>query len=86
MLAGSARMAASSSPRERRKLKRSDQFEEFIMPGTIAKPPKRETKENGRQRLERALEEGLDETFPASDAVAVTQPAPTPPGTKRDTR
>jgi len=29
-----------------------------------------------RDRLERALEEGLEETFPASDAVAVTEPAP----------
>jgi nicotinate phosphoribosyltransferase len=29
-----------------------------------------------RKRLERALEEGLEETFPASDPVAVTEPAP----------
>jgi hypothetical protein len=36
-------------------------------------------KESRRQRLERALEEGLQETFPASDALAVTEPAPTPP-------
>jgi hypothetical protein len=36
-------------------------------------------KENERQRLEKALEVGLQETFPASDAVAVTEPAPTPP-------
>jgi len=27
-----------------------------------------------RQRLEAALEEGLEETFPASDVVAVTEP------------
>jgi len=26
--------------------------------------------------LERELEEGLEETFPASDAVAVTEPVP----------
>ena len=26
--------------------------------------------------MERKLEEGLEETFPASDAVAVTEPAP----------
>jgi hypothetical protein len=32
-----------------------------------------------KARLERALEEGLKETFPASDAVAVTEPAPKPP-------
>ena len=47
-----------------------------------SRPPTRSAgkKENRRQRLERALEEGLQETFPASDAVAVTEPAPTPPG------
>ena len=36
----------------------------------------KELKEAERRRLEAALEEGLKETFPASDAVAVTQPAP----------
>jgi len=30
--------------------------------------------ETEQQRLEAALEEGLEETFPASDAPAVTQP------------
>jgi hypothetical protein len=29
-----------------------------------------------RARLERELEEGLEGTFPASDPVSVTQPAP----------
>jgi nicotinate phosphoribosyltransferase len=29
-----------------------------------------------KQRLERELEEGLEETFPGSDPVAVTEPAP----------
>jgi hypothetical protein len=29
-----------------------------------------------KRRLDDALEEGLEETFPASDAVNVTQPAP----------
>jgi len=33
-----------------------------------------------RARLEQALEEGLRETFPASDPVAVTEPASTLPG------
>lgn len=28
-----------------------------------------------KQRLERELEEGLEDTFPASDPVAVTEPA-----------
>ncbi len=31
-------------------------------------------REKERKRLERALEEGLEETFPASDPVNVTQP------------
>jgi hypothetical protein len=30
-----------------------------------------------KQRLDEALEEGLEETFPGSDPVSVTQPAPT---------
>jgi nicotinate phosphoribosyltransferase len=49
----------------------------------IPKPkrPKPAEKRGKRlQRLERELEEGLEETFPASDAVAVTEPAPTRPG------
>ena len=33
-------------------------------------------KKDERERLEKALEEGLEETFPASDAVAVTEPLP----------
>ena len=34
----------------------------------------RKQKRIERQRLEAALEEGLEETFPASDPVAVTEP------------
>jgi hypothetical protein len=29
-----------------------------------------------KRRLDRALDEGLEETFPGSDSVSVTQPAP----------
>ena len=29
-----------------------------------------------KRRLDDALEEGLEETFPASDPVSITQPAP----------
>ena len=36
----------------------------------------KEQKKAERCRLEAALEEGLKGTFPASDAVSVTQPAP----------
>jgi nicotinate phosphoribosyltransferase len=43
-------------------------------------------KQNKRARLERELEEGLKQTFPASDAVAVTEPAPTPPGNDLEAR
>ena len=44
------------------------------------KPDIEKKKQNERQRLENALEEGLEETFPASDAVAVTEPARTKSG------
>ena len=30
-----------------------------------------------RERLEKSLESGLEDTFPASDAINVVQPAPT---------
>ena len=40
----------------------------------------RDAKARERQRLERALDEGLEETFPASDPVSLTQPA----GAKED--
>jgi hypothetical protein len=39
-----------------------------------------------RDRLEKALEEGLRETFPASDAVAVVQPTPPEPHHKYTSR
>ncbi len=53
------------------------------MSGTKAKRTKRSA-EKRRQDLDKALEEGLEETLPASDVVAVTQPAPTPPNNKRN--
>ena len=34
------------------------------------------TKGTEKRRLEEELEEGLEETFPGSDPVSVTQPAP----------
>ena len=43
-----------------------------------------EKPEEKLQRLDKTLEEGLEETFPASDAVAVIEPASTPPGNDRD--
>jgi hypothetical protein len=41
-------------------------------PGSDPKPSKAAEK----RRLDQALEEGLEETFPASDPVNVTQPPP----------
>jgi hypothetical protein len=32
-----------------------------------------------KRRLDQALEEGLEQTFPASDPVSITQPAPSKP-------
>jgi hypothetical protein len=42
------------------------------------KPETKRDKDQGAERnhLEKALEIGLEETFPASDAVAVIEPAP----------
>jgi hypothetical protein len=39
---------------------------------------RRAAEEAERRRLERALEEGLQETFPGSDPVNVTQPPRSP--------
>jgi hypothetical protein len=41
-------------------------------PGSDSK----QTKDAEKRRLDQALEEGLEETFPASDPVNVTQPPP----------
>jgi hypothetical protein len=44
---------------------------------TSGPPRSRERLENEKRRArERALERGLEETFPASDPVAVLQPSP----------
>ena len=43
------------------------------MTGTREKP---DGKAAEKRKLDQALEEGLEETFPGSDAVNVTQPAP----------
>ncbi len=41
-----------------------------------ARPQESEAEAEERRRLEKSLEEGLEETFPASDPVSVTQPSP----------
>jgi hypothetical protein len=45
------------------------------MSGSRAKPKDESSAQ--KRLLEEALEEGLEETFPASDPPSVTQPAPT---------
>ena len=41
----------------------------------MPKAPAKPKTESENQQLDRALDEGLEETFPGSDPVAVTQPA-----------
>ena len=45
------------------------------MSGSRAKP--KDSSDAEKRLLDEALEEGLEETFPASDPVNVTQPPPT---------
>ena len=45
------------------------------MTGRKSKPE--QTTDADKRRLDEALEEGLEETFPGSDPVNVTQPPPT---------
>jgi hypothetical protein len=45
------------------------------MTGPRSEP--KDVKDAEKRRLEQALEEGLEETFPASDPVNVIQPPPT---------
>jgi hypothetical protein len=44
---------------------------------TRSTPKRKKAGDAEKRRLDEALEEGLEETFPASDPVNVTQPAPT---------
>jgi len=45
-------------------------------PRTVSKAAGAAEKQAEKRRLDDALEEGLEETFPGSDPVNVTQPAP----------
>ena len=47
-----------------------------------ARDDKRKREDARNRKLERSLEQGLEDSFPASDPVNVTQPAPT----RRDKR
>ena len=49
-------------------------------------PPKKGGKSAHQQELERDLEEGLEETFPGSDPVAITDPVVDLPKGRQKTR
>jgi hypothetical protein len=53
------------------------QSEDVAMTGPRSKPE--DTKDAEKRRLDEALEEGLEETFPGSDPVSITQPSATKP-------
>jgi hypothetical protein len=46
------------------------------MTGPDSKPARKPRQSAKKRRLDDALEEGLEETFPGSDPVNVTQPPP----------
>jgi len=46
-------------------------------PRAASSPDARAREREERRRLDDALEEGLQQTFPASDAVSIIQPPPT---------
>ena len=48
-----------------------------VMENELDEKKKLDEEAKQRRRLEKSLEEGLDDTFPASDAINVTQPPPT---------
>jgi hypothetical protein len=51
--------------------------QEGSMTGPHSDP--KDAKSAEKRRLDEALEEGLEETFPGSDPVSITQPAPSKP-------
>ena len=51
---------------------------ETVMENERNAKKRRDADEEERSRLEKALEEGLEETFPASDPVSMTQPPHSP--------
>ena len=56
--------------------------EERVMPQAAAKAKRtvaKSKKDREQKKRDRALDEGLKESFPGSDPVSITQPAPTQP-------
>jgi hypothetical protein len=43
----------------------------------LSEKAKRDREEERKRRLEKSLEQGLEDSFPASDPINVTQPPPT---------
>ena len=50
---------------------------ETVVANEIGHQKRPETPAERHQRLDKSLELGLEETFPASDAVSIVQPSPT---------
>lgn len=50
---------------------------ETAVPNEIGQQKRPESPAERRQRLDKSLEVGLEQTFPASDAVSIVQPPPT---------
>ena len=50
---------------------------ESVVANEIAGQKRPESPAERHRRLEKSLELGLEETFPASDAVSIVQPTPT---------
>jgi hypothetical protein len=49
---------------------------ETVAENELDEKAKRDRDEARKRRLERSLEQGLEDTFPASDPINVTQPPP----------
>ena len=48
-----------------------------LMENELEEDKRQEDEARQRERLERSLERGLEDSFPASDPINVTQPPPT---------
>jgi hypothetical protein len=49
---------------------------ETVMENELTEEERERIEKKRRARLEKSLEEGLEDTFPASDPINVTQPPP----------
>jgi hypothetical protein len=50
---------------------------ETVTENELGEKAKRDQEEARKRRLEKSLEQGLEDSFPASDPINVTQPPPT---------